>query len=80
VLVVTNAADPAVSNTITRQLVNLWQAHGLEWVESYEFPRALGLLHDMIDPIQAKQRVDVVYPVLLNLLVRTDPHGRATPE
>ena len=80
VLVVTNAADPAVSNTVTRQLVNLWQAHGLEWVESYEFPKALGLLHDMIDPIQAKQRVDVVYPVLLDLLARGEPYGPAARE
>src|SRR5260370_33440879 len=37
VLVITNAADPAVGNIIMRQLVDRWRPNGFDPVESYEF-------------------------------------------
>ena len=69
-VVVTNANDVAVSNQLTRQLVSLWQSRGLRRVEFYEFDREQGLEHDLIDPNNPQQRVDLVYPILLDLIVR----------
>jgi alpha-beta hydrolase superfamily lysophospholipase len=70
-IVVTNANDAAVNSQITRQLVTLWQSHGLRRVEYYEFERDLKLEHDLVDPNNPRQRVDVVYPVLLDLITRS---------
>lgn len=64
VRVVVNAADPAVNNDATRNLVKLWRSRG-EAVAYHEFARELELLHDLISPEQTKQRIDIVYPVLM---------------
>jgi pimeloyl-ACP methyl ester carboxylesterase len=69
-LVITNANDVAVNNGLARQLVSLWQARGLRRVEYYEFDAVEQLEHDLIDPNNPKQRVDVVYPILLDLITR----------
>jgi pimeloyl-ACP methyl ester carboxylesterase len=74
-LVITNANDVAVNNGLARQLVSLWQARGLQQVSFYEFDRSEGLEHDLIDPNNPKQRVDLVYPILLDLLTRDDVPG-----
>jgi carboxylesterase len=74
-VVITNANDVAVSNQLTRQLVSLWQSRGLRRVEFYEFDRDQGLEHDLIDPNNPRQRVDLVYPILLDLIVRDDALG-----
>ena len=74
-VVITNANDVAVSNQLTRQLVSLWQARGLRRVEFYEFDRDEQLEHDLIDPNNPHQRVDLVYPILLDLIVRDDTLG-----
>jgi pimeloyl-ACP methyl ester carboxylesterase len=71
-IVVTNANDMAVSNQLTRQLVSIWQSRGLRRVEYYDFDKAQQLEHDLIDPNNPKQRVDLVYPILLDLIARTD--------
>ena len=69
-LLVTNAADTAINNAIARQLIYAWQERGIRQVEFYEFDRALGLHHDLIDPNNPKQQVDLVYPILLDLIDR----------
>jgi pimeloyl-ACP methyl ester carboxylesterase len=74
-VVVTNAADTAVSNQLTRQLVTAWQSRGLQRVEYYDLERELKLEHDLIDPNNPRQRVDLVYPILLNLITRDDTLG-----
>jgi carboxylesterase len=71
-VVVTNDNDMAVSSQVTRQLVAAWQSRGLQRVESYEFTREQRLPHDLIDPNNARQRVDLVYPILLDLIDRGD--------
>lgn len=68
VLVITNAADPAVNNNITRQLVARWQAGGLHNLDTYEFDAKYKLIHDIIDPGQRYQQTALVYPVLLDLV------------
>jgi carboxylesterase len=74
-VVVTNDNDRAVSSQLTRQLVTAWQSRGLKQVEFYEFSREQGLPHDLIDPNNAQQRVDLVYPILLDLITREDRLG-----
>lgn len=68
IVVVTNANDLSVDNGAARRLVALWRAQGGH-VETYEFPGHLGLPHDLIDPAQPGQRIDIVYPVLIELLM-----------
>ena len=67
IAVVTNAAEPRLDNRFTYRLVESWRRHGAK-VETYEFPAADGLPHDLIDPGNARQRIDYVYPTLTRLI------------
>jgi len=66
ILVITNADDGSVNNELTRQAVASWQAHSPN-VATYEFPAALELDHDLIDPNRPEQRIDLVYPIIIGL-------------
>ena len=67
IAVVTNGADDQVKNSDIEALAEAWRSSGAD-VDSYQFPRALGLPHDVIDVGQPKGKPEVVYPVLLGLL------------
>jgi|SRR5579859_3135061 len=67
ILLVTNANDLAVENSVADQVAADWRAHGGN-VTVYEFPANLGLYHDLISPEQALQRIDIVYPKLIELI------------
>jgi alpha-beta hydrolase superfamily lysophospholipase len=67
ILVVSNAADTAVSNSATAAVADAWARKGAA-VRRFVFPAELGLDHDVIDVNQPKQRVDVVYPTLITLI------------
>lgn len=67
ILLVTNAADGAVSNSATEAFGAAWARNGAT-VRSYTFPAELALDHDVIDPNHPKQRIDLVYPALIDLL------------
>ncbi|MEI6222554.1 MAG: alpha/beta fold hydrolase [bacterium] len=64
ITVITLEDDPAVNNEMTSDMVALWRGKGKE-VETFQFSKDLGLIHDMLDPDQKKQQIGVVYPVLL---------------
>ena len=66
-VVITNASDQAVDNAVTAQVVAARRAHG-RVVETFEFPASLGLPHNLIDPGETGQRVEVVYPKLAALI------------
>ena len=66
ITVVLNANDAAVNNELTRQVVKIWQSRGAN-VSTYEFDASLNLDHDLIDPTQPRQRIDIVYPRLIEL-------------
>jgi alpha-beta hydrolase superfamily lysophospholipase len=68
ILVVTNDADPAVDNTVTASLVAAWRAHGAAKITTYTFLANLQLPHDMIDPAESNQHIDIVYPRLIELI------------
>jgi carboxylesterase len=67
-IVVTNANDTAVDNAAAARVVAVWQRRAPDRVTAYEFPAALGLGHDLLDPDQPDQQVDLVYDKLFELI------------
>ena len=67
IVVVTNAGEPRLDNRFTYRLVDSWRKHGAA-VETFEFPASDGLTHDLIDPGNAGQRVDYVYPIVTRFI------------
>ena len=67
IVVVTNAAEPRLDNRFTYALIESWRAHGAT-VETFEFPIADGLPHDLIDPGNAAQNTALVYPVVTRFI------------
>ena len=67
IVVVTNANEPRLDNRFTYRLVESWRAHGAN-VETFEFARSDGLTHDLIDPGNAGQKTDYVYPIITRLI------------
>jgi pimeloyl-ACP methyl ester carboxylesterase len=64
----TSEADDAVSDFISWQLITLWRAKGVFKFAAVDFPKKMGIEHDMIDPAQKYQQTDIVYPILISLL------------
>jgi len=73
--VVVNLADPAVNNVATSRVVDAWRRHGAS-VRTYDFPRELGLGHDIVSPEQPYARTDVTHPVLLDWITAEVPSAR----
>lgn len=70
ILTVTSAYDTAANNLVTGQLVANWRSLRPTGVESFEFPADEKVPHDFIDPNQTNQRIDIVYPKIIELLER----------
>lgn len=66
-LIVTNANDKSVDNDVTTQVIKTWRAHGAN-LSTYEFPDALRLPHDMIDPNEPNGNIELAYPKLIELI------------
>jgi len=64
---ITSEFDTAVKNSITYDILDHWESHGIE-IERYIFPASQKVWHDMIDPNQTFQQVDLTYPVIIQLL------------
>jgi len=67
VVVVLNPADDAVNNPLTMTIAKNWQANGAN-LTTFEFEHNLQLPHDMIDPTQPSQQINIVYPRLIELV------------
>jgi pimeloyl-ACP methyl ester carboxylesterase len=79
IAVITNAAEPRLDNRFTYALTKSWRDHGAD-VETFEFPRADQLPHDLIDPGNAAQNTDLVYPIIAGLIEGTSTsRARAHP-
>jgi pimeloyl-ACP methyl ester carboxylesterase len=65
--VVTNGAEPTVSNQETGLLVSRWRGRGAR-VATYRFPARLRLPHDLVDPSERGARTAITYPVLIRLV------------
>ena len=70
ILVVTNANDQSVSMPLIQKAVGLWREYRGSDLQTYEFPAALGLDHDLIDPSHPDERIDIVYPQLIDLITQ----------
>jgi carboxylesterase len=67
ILVITNANDTTVNNALTGTVAGYWRDHGAN-LRTYEFEAGLQLPHDLIDPTQPDQKIDIVYPKLIELI------------
>ena len=65
---VLNESDEAVSNAPAERILEGWRRRGAANVGETRFPREMGFRHDLIEPAQPYQRVDEVYPLLLELI------------
>jgi carboxylesterase len=61
--------DTAIHLPTAKKVAEEWKAHGADLSE-YIFAKDLKIWHDLIDPEQSTQRIDVVYPVLMPLLTQ----------
>jgi pimeloyl-ACP methyl ester carboxylesterase len=68
VVLVTSKSDESVSDFLAWELISLWRAKGLAKFSAVDFPKAMEIEHDMIDPAQKNQQTKIVYPVLVSLL------------
>ncbi|MDY0020153.1 MAG: alpha/beta fold hydrolase [Anaerolineae bacterium] len=66
IVVVLNPNDSSVNNELTMDVAAIWQAHGAD-LSTYEFEAELDLGHDLIDPTQPDQKIDIVYPRLIEI-------------
>jgi carboxylesterase len=71
-IVVTNANDLSVDNAAAVRVAGRWQRLAPDRVTTYEFPRELGLGHDLLDPDQPDQQADLVNDKLLELIASVD--------
>lgn len=68
ILVVTSESDLAANNGVTATLVENWRSHQAADLQTHAFPKKEKVPHDFIDPHQPDERVDLVYPQLLQWL------------
>lgn len=64
---VVNVHDPAVSNAVTKEVVDAWKSHranGIEYVQLTGLPEN----HDIIDPENPLAATGIVYPKLIEIL------------
>jgi pimeloyl-ACP methyl ester carboxylesterase len=64
---ITSDFDTAVKNAITYDILDHWERHGIT-IERHVFPASQKVWHDMIDPNQTFQQVDLTYPVIIHML------------
>jgi carboxylesterase len=67
-VMITVGGDIAADNGATAALVRAWRAHGGRQVLTHEFPAALHLNHDVVDPEQIGGNPALTYPVLLRFI------------
>ncbi|MFC1509261.1 alpha/beta hydrolase [Candidatus Omnitrophota bacterium] len=68
-VVVFNVHDNSINNALTMDIVEIWKAHNANLI-TYEFDANLTVGHDLIDPTQPDQQIDIVYPLLIDLVKR----------
>jgi pimeloyl-ACP methyl ester carboxylesterase len=68
--VLLNAADIAVNNVLTNQLVASWRARGAD-IAVEVLPFSLHLPHDLINPSEPVGDTDLVYPIVIKMMNAT---------
>ena len=70
--IIGNLNDETIRTEMYRDVAANWQAHGAN-IFLYEYPVAAGLKHDLIDPEQPAQQVDVVHPYVVSVITADQP-------
>ena len=65
---VINDHDADVDGVYVQKVAQEWKEKKPGAIHTYHFPDELGIVHDCISVEQPKQRVDIVYPVLMDIL------------
>jgi hypothetical protein len=73
IVVITNANDHSVDNGTTTKLVDHWQDHGEEALDTFQFEAALNLPHDLITPDREDGNPALVYPIIIESIVVSEP-------
>ncbi len=68
VWMITNANDFAVNNGLCDEMVAAWRSHSTGQIQTYQFPRELGLPHDLLDPSEVTANSDAVYTRLIEII------------
>jgi carboxylesterase len=66
--ILTSACDKAANSEQTENLGERWQRESPDRVRIHEFPMALGVPHDTIDPNQLDAKTHITYPKVLEFL------------
>jgi pimeloyl-ACP methyl ester carboxylesterase len=69
IVMVFNPTDESINNELSMDIVKKWLAHDAN-LSTYEFDANLKLHHDLIDPTQPYQQINIVYPILRYLVNR----------
>jgi len=68
VVLVNSRSDKSVSDYLAWRLMSLWRTEELFKIAAVDFPKAMKIDHDMIDPTQKFQQTEIVYPVLISVM------------
>jgi hypothetical protein len=68
ILVVTNANDQSVNNTVVAEFEQMWVEHGEEFLQTYQFSKDHGLPHDLITYARSGGNPELVYTKLMELV------------
>lgn len=75
IVFIMNAHDTAINRATVDELFKLWECRRGDSVSLFEFPAGLELDHDIIDPEQFPEVVQVVYPELIRHITDTERKG-----
>ncbi len=65
-----NENDTSISNRVINKILRRWKKKNKTGVSDYTFPESDRLEHDLIDPEQVNQNTELVYPVLLDQILK----------
>ncbi len=68
IVVITNANDESINNSVVAEFEQLWLKHGEEFLKTFQFEKGLNLPHDLITPTRPGGNIEAVYPKLLELI------------
>jgi hypothetical protein len=72
VVMVNNNRDTVVSNTMSRAMLGLWRGQGAD-AQEFVFDVKYGLAHDVVDIHDPFHNIELVYPVLFDLMEKRTP-------
>ncbi|MBF0121663.1 MAG: alpha/beta hydrolase [Desulfobacterales bacterium] len=69
IVFITNANDKIINNSLVSSMIKMWKDSSTN-IKTYEFEKTLELKHDFIDPNLPNQKLDLVYPILIDLITK----------